>query len=378
MKLLCLAGSLRNTLRGNDLIDMTHHLKHIETQEQLTIFLSTQGQSEFEVYEQPDVRKLSNSETMMCIAAWAAMQHGIEVEMCSLADYFGDRPLTDFTHSDLLEHINNADGILLSGPVYFGDRSSLVHDLIRLIRNNENLIKGKIFAGLSVGAKRNGGQETCLIYQMQDFLNEGCIAVGNDAQTTSQYGGTGYAGEMGSVCADEYGVKTTVGTGTRIAEVLKLTEMASGYKLKGKPKVGIFVLQDMGEYCSDFVTDQILNSSLADKADFKLFNLAHETVRRCLGCIVCPRDIGPDEEYRCTVRNKDDIFARIHSDLVDLDAMLIGGYFPFISTVWHPSISPSSKGPDTSVAATTCSAIGSWLPFCFRTWEAPNSFPSAS
>ncbi|MGL1861999.1 MAG: flavodoxin family protein [Pseudodesulfovibrio sp.] len=328
MKLLCLAGSLRNTLRGNDVRDMVDVLKKVENQEQLSMLLSARGQSGPDQDDLDIKKKYSNSEMMMCFAAWAALQKGIDVEMHSLADYFGDRPLTDFSQTTLLERIAQADGILLSGPVYFGDRSSLAHDLIRLIRNNEGLVKGKIFAGLSVGAKRNGGQETCLIYQMQDFLQQGCIAVGNDAGTTSQYGGTGHAGEMGTAAADAYGVKTTIGTGNRIAEVIKLMNMAKSYKLKDKPKVGIFVLQDKGNLCSDFVQKTIIDTPLSDKANFKLFSLADETVRRCLGCTVCPRDIGPDKEYRCTVRDKNDIFARIHEDLIDIDAMLFGGYSP--------------------------------------------------
>ena len=328
MRLLCLAGSLRNTLRGNDIKTMAETLREVENEEQLTMLLSARGQSGPELTDIADKKKLSNSEMMLCVAAWAAIRKGVDVEMHSLADYFGDRPLTDFSQATLLERIAKADGILLSGPVYFGDRSSLAHDLLRLIRNNEGVIKGKVFAGLSVGAKRNGGQETCLIYQMQDFLHEGCIAVGNDTGTTSQYGGTCHAGEMGSGTDDAYGVRTTIGTGNRIAEVIKLLDMAKLFRLKDKPRVGIFVLQDKEGLCTEFVEQTILASPLADKADFRLFNLAEETVRRCLGCVVCPREIGPDEEYRCTVRNKDDIFARIHADLTNLDAMLFGGYSP--------------------------------------------------
>ncbi|MFH1912645.1 MAG: NAD(P)H-dependent oxidoreductase, partial [Pseudomonadota bacterium] len=295
---------------------------------QLLMLLSAQGQSGPELDDNASGKKFSNSETLLCLAAWAALQKGVDVEMHSLADYFGDRPLRDFSQSTLIDSISRADGILLSGPVYFGDRGSLVHDLIQLIRNHEGVVDGKVFAGITVGAKRNGGQETCLIYQMQDFLHQGCIAVGNDSGTTSQYGGTGHAGEMGTAAADAYGVKTTIGTGNRIAEVVRIMNHAKGYALRDKPKIGLFVLQDKGDLCTDFFKRTIVDSPLSDKAEFRLFSLSRETVRRCLGCIVCPRDIGPDEVYRCTVRDKEDIFSRIHEDLIDLDAMLIGGYSP--------------------------------------------------
>ena len=50
-----------------------------------------------------------------------------------------------------------------------------------------NLSLKKIFyAGLAVGAKRNGGQETTLIFQMTDFLNMGAKVVGNGHDTTDR------------------------------------------------------------------------------------------------------------------------------------------------------------------------------------------------
>ena len=69
--------------------------------------------------------------------------------------------------------LRRADGILLSTPVYFGDRSSLSQRFIETIRSDAALCRdlaGRIYAGLAVGAKRNGGQETTLIYQMMDMV----------------------------------------------------------------------------------------------------------------------------------------------------------------------------------------------------------------
>ena len=43
------------------------------------------------------------------------------------------------------------------------------------------------------GAKRNGGQETALIYQLVDFINLGMLGAGNDSQRLS---GTIVAGDV--------------------------------------------------------------------------------------------------------------------------------------------------------------------------------------
>ncbi len=90
--------------------------------------------------------------------------------------------------------------IIVSSPVYFGDRGSLVQSLFEFIESDPLLrqdMAGKIYGGLAVGAKRNGGQETTLIYQMLDMLDMGLLAVGNGHETTAQYGGTAKAGDVG-------------------------------------------------------------------------------------------------------------------------------------------------------------------------------------
>ena len=326
-RLLCLAGSLRNRLRGPESAKLRDMLTDVDSAEQLKCLLAGQGRQNWP-QSKASGHPLSNSEAYMYTAAWAAMHAGAEVELACLVDYFGDRTLRDFSHSHLLDRIEAADGILLSGPVYFGDRSSLAHDLLQLIRNHRELVRDKVFAGVTVGAKRNGGQETCLIFQMQDFLHQGMLAVGNDSGTTSQYGGTGHAGEIGTAMDDEYGMTTSIGTGRRMAEVLDILKIGRELTLRDKPRIGILILQDAGNRCRRLVEEQILASPLAERADFKVFAFSRERVRRCLGCVVCPRTIGPDEEYRCNVQDKTDLFWRFHAELVDLDAMLVAGFSP--------------------------------------------------
>ena len=78
-------------------------------------------------------------------------------------------------HLDTLkEHILSADAILISGPVYFGDRGSLVQALIEFISSDTEIkdhLEGKLYGAIAVGAKRNGGQDTQLIYQLIDMFN---------------------------------------------------------------------------------------------------------------------------------------------------------------------------------------------------------------
>jgi len=226
MKVLGISASLRNMRRGIDSAEWIKELRRIKSYEQLLEYLKIQAQfglgafieagrkngKSFDVIYKnlkklPGKYGMSNSEIMLTAGLWGAHTSGVNIEHVNLADYFGDTKRGDKDHEILIRKIKKSDGILVSGPVYFGDRSSLTHDLIQALRKNQHVIRNKLFAGMAVGAKRNGGQETCLVYQMIDFINLGMFAVGNDADTTAQYGGTAHAGEIGSGADDEYGIK---------------------------------------------------------------------------------------------------------------------------------------------------------------------------
>ena len=145
---------------------------------------------------------------MVC-GLWAASQEGCEIDHLSLARHFP--PTGKIVHAEeVKKKILDSDAFLISGPVYFGDRGSLVQSFIDFCYQDDEILshlQGKVYAGISVGAKRNGGQETSLIYQTLDMVNMGMLAVGNDSQTTSQYGGTVVAGDIGKLTDDDYGIK---------------------------------------------------------------------------------------------------------------------------------------------------------------------------
>jgi multimeric flavodoxin WrbA len=187
---------------------------------------------------------LSNSETALAAALWEVVQSGCEIDHISLSEFFlasGKVRNADILKNKLME----SDGILVSGPVYFGDRSSLLQNMINFILDDEQLqenLNNKIYAGIAVGAKRNGGQETSLVYNLYDFVRLGMLGVGNDSDTTSQYGGTCHAGDVGTAHKDDYGIGTSLGTGRRLAEVVKFN--CSDAVLKDGAKILFLILQD--------------------------------------------------------------------------------------------------------------------------------------
>lgn len=345
MRVLGVSASLRNMRHGAGSDVLAEELMKIETREHLTEYLNKQAQLCVSAFVEAgrkeqrtfnhiyrNLKKLGgiyglcNSELLLAAGMWGAKSAGAQIDVVSLSDHF-EKSEARKTNV-LLEKVRAADGILLSGPVYFGDRSSLAHDFLQLLRRNPNIVKDKLFGGLTVGAKRNGGQETCLIYQMIDFINIGLLAVGNDADTTAQYGGTGHAGDVGSGANDEYGIRTSIGTGKRIAHAISLKDYSNNFKLNDKPKIGIFILQDVEEQAKRFVENEILSSDLTDKADFRFFYFVNESVRRCIACDVCPITFDHDQVYRCIIRDKEDLFFRHHKRIIDLDAILLGGYSP--------------------------------------------------
>lgn len=258
---------------------------------------------------------LCNSDITLAAALWAAKMRGADVAVASLREQVGGGGA-----GELPALLGAAEGMLLSGPVYFGDRGSLAHDFLRLVARDPALreaVRNMPFGGLAVGAKRNGGQETTLIYQILDVLKFGMLAVGNDWETTSQYGGTACAGHAGTAGQDRYGLGTSMGTGRRVAS---LAAMARGARaLKAPVRVGFLVLQDAGGLAVNLA--RRLSRQNEDRVDARIIDVSGLDIRRCLACAGCPKAIGPDEEYRCSVGERDDMH-RLHPQLLDLDALV--------------------------------------------------------
>jgi multimeric flavodoxin WrbA len=338
-KLLGIAASLRNARWGAGNRRLIDALNALPDRPALDEFLAkeselhlenfvqagrNEGKPFLEIYQ--NLRKsngevgLSNSEVALAAALWAARNQDVDVEHLSLSEHFtanGDLRRGEELRSRLLQ----ADGLLISGPVYFGDRGSLAESLVDFIARDHELqlaLAGRLYGGIAVGAKRNGGQETTLIYQMIDMLNLGMIAVGNDSDTTAQYGGTGHAGDVGTMHKDKYGIDTSMGVGRRMAKVLD--SLHSGQSLSDVPRVLFLILQDVDGLALR-QTNSII-AQLGPRIKATILSVVDQRIKRCIACDICPTNIDLDEVYRCIIKSRGDDLSDIHPDLLDHDALV--------------------------------------------------------
>ncbi|NQV82512.1 MAG: flavodoxin family protein [Rhodospirillales bacterium] len=349
--ILGLSATLRNARSSASGANLVQELEGLDSRENLNQFITDQAKIHLDQFiaagRADDVpfdemyrrlrklggtRGLSNSEVCLVAALWAARNGGVQIEHTSLADHFpASGEAVDIDR--LKQQLRQADGIILATPVYFGDRSSLSQVFIEMLRTDEILqrdLAGKIYAGISVGAKRNGGQETALIYQMLDMVDMGILAVGNDSETTSQYGGTGHAGDIGTMPKDTYGIETSLGVGRRIAHVALLLEAGKDFVLNDTLRLGLWILQDRdGEI--DKRLRPVIDSIIADaQLDIKLktTNFTEDPIRPCIACDICPTHVGPDTEYRCIIGLQSDGLLKHHQDLLEVDVLMPAVFSP--------------------------------------------------
>lgn len=349
--ILGLSGSLRNSRFGAGSKKLVSQLSDCRDELELGALLKREayfcveefleagkarGLSFDEIYRKYQGRRgdrgLSNSEVALAAGLWGALRGGARVEHISLDSVFGNRS-SSAGIVQLREKLIEADGILVSGPVYFGDRGSLVQDFIEFMRTDPQVrshlssnARRKAYAGISVGAKRNGGQETSLIYQLLDMASLGFLVVGNDAQSTAQYGGTGWAGDVGTMAKDKYGLTTAIGAGRRLSEVVSLLSSGFHKRAQVRPRIGVWVLQDKDGKARQTTEDTLFGQRIREAADIGIFDFTGQSPRRCIACDICPTDFGPDEEYRCIIKNPDDLFANFHQDLLGFDGIVLVGY----------------------------------------------------
>jgi multimeric flavodoxin WrbA len=352
ISILGLSGSLRNARFRRGSQSLANEIAGIGTERGLTAYLVAQtriraddfleaglsrGASFDEVYRDLNRRRfergLSNSEAATAAALWAAQRAGARISHISLAEHFPPNgPVRE--PERLAAALRASDGIIVSSPVYFGDRGSLVQSLFDFIASEASLkrdMAGKIYGGIAVGAKRNGGQETTLIYQMLDMLNMGLLAVGNGHETTAQYGGTAKAGDVGTFASDQYGLETCIGTGRRVARIAQMrSSSGNGAGLADRLSIHLWLVQD-GNDRRGFRYFQNWANDLRDRdpsVDVRIFDAADDVVVRCLACELCPTHLGDSDEYRCIVTSADDFFVKHHGALLDADAILVAAYCP--------------------------------------------------
>ena len=300
---------------------------------------------------------LSNSEILAAIAMRGAVEEGAACDYFSLRRLFpvGDATQTvdseslgldeeifriDTTAVDrkvlhaLMDRARQADCIILCSPVYFGDRSSLLDTFLKTL-HQEGALAGKGVAAISVGAKRNGGQETTNVYALFDAINMGAFAIGNGPKT-SQYGATGCAGDKGKILEDEFGIETALGTGRRAAQVAQILAHGAGAsaELLPKSRIAVLISADNEAREVEATVGRFLAEASTPNVHFETINLLDHRVERCLACKVCPFppmvENGPrghygKTDYACIIDNGRDSVEDLREKLKGMDGLIVVG-----------------------------------------------------
>lgn len=346
--ILGFSASLRGARQGKGTDDLCADIIEISSVNELINYLEAESKSLATLYEAAHAagqtqlenlahlsdgslqNGLSNSEVGLAAALWGAHSEGCRINYCNLSRYFPESGSN--RHLNELEKIIlQADGFILAGPVYFGDRSSVAQEFIEFLNRSSVLkahMKDKVFGGIAVGAKRNGGQETCLIYQLIDLINLNMLGVGNDYHSTSQYGGTIVAGDVGTAAKDQYGINTSIDTGRRVAQVTNLLKSATSEALS-KTKIEIWLVQDdLSQYGLKNLQQFIKGTFVPPNVHISIRDLTNNQIHRCIACDICPISKGEKQEYRCIITKKEDLFRKSHNELMDVDGILIAAFSP--------------------------------------------------
>ena len=274
---------------------------------------------DFNIYSIPNIFKISGSLNMQYEGPSEHYDRVAGIDFLAL---------DDDNVSKLFRAVEESSGIILSTPVYFGDRSSVANKFMQ-ITNKHKLLHNKVFGMIASGAKRNGGQETTCIYGLYDALTQDSLVVGNGPKT-SQYGGTVFAGDLHTAFNDEFGVQTSWALGHRMAYVSEIINEGQRKHRAKKLKIKVLMTMDTPEkYYSRFVHEYF--SRYLPDHDFEIINLIDYTIFRCYACKVCPSPKyrlggpGESEPYCCAIRSPEDSMKYIQEILLDNDGLVIVG-----------------------------------------------------
>ncbi|MCK9152410.1 flavodoxin family protein [Methanobacterium alcaliphilum] len=138
---------------------------------------------------------------------------------CNKCKETGNCSIDDDMES-ILENLSSAEGIIIGSPVYFGNvtaQTKMFIDRSRPLRAGFQL-KNKVGGAISVGASRNGGQETTCA-AIHDFLLIHDAIIVSDGAPTAHYGATGVGGGKNDCQTDEAGIETAKNLGKRVCEL---------------------------------------------------------------------------------------------------------------------------------------------------------------
>jgi multimeric flavodoxin WrbA len=254
------------------------------------------------IYDLASEKRISNSEALMWMALHGAAMEGARIDLVILKQLLGDGQESRAQGLELLtQRVKEADGIVLASPVYFGDCSSRM-DLFLTSQNLED----KVVGAVSVGAKRNGGQETTNIFTLMEVISRGGVVVGN-GPPTSQYGGTGWAGDVGAILDDNYGLDTSMGTGKRVAEVCDQGRLAQAF-----PATVTLISVRSSDRVQKLAEETQQALLEIGKVQVNLLWVDQYKISPCIACSRCPRETPGPGDYRCIVED----------DMMELDQRL--------------------------------------------------------
>jgi len=120
------------------------------------------------------------------------------------------------------EQMNEADGIIISSPVYFGTVTAqikAVFDRTILLRRQGFKLKDKVGCALTVGGSRNGGQEKAIDAIHAWMHIQGMIVVGDD----KHFGGIA----VRPAAEDRIGRMTVVASANKLCDLLERIKKSS-------------------------------------------------------------------------------------------------------------------------------------------------------
>ena len=256
--------------------------------------------------------RICNTEGCGVAVAYGAQKEGITPRYLRLNEFI-DRDGEVRRAGELLSLLASAHAYVFLTPVYFGDRSSLVHDLMLLMKREGLDLTGKVSAVASVGAKRNGGQETTNIFTLHSLMQMNSLVVGN-GPPTSQYGGTAVGGNMGAVATDHFGLHTSIGVGYRIARAIELLRTPASQP----PTITFCVLEDTTDRrLLRYLNDKL--PSLPESAHWRVLDTVDMDFDQCQACDTCPKRRNA-RDFKC--RTTTDDMKTVHQLLIDSDGLI--------------------------------------------------------
>lgn len=307
--ILAVAGSTRSKF---DAAKMKDIVEKINDDLMLSSIIEKQGRD----------KALSNSDICLLAAIYGAKMSGCNIDIINLRRIIGKGGIKDPKTLEALA--SKAKGIIIASPVYFGDRSLLVDSFISFLRKRD-LLRDKVIGCVSVGAKRNGGQETTNIYILKDVNDSGAYVVGN-GPPTSQYGGTGWAGDLGTIREDNFGTTTSTGTGRKVAQIVNLLKMANVEANVEPLRLSFWIVQEFNGRVVDEVNKIMEYARLSINFDvaWDVLDFTKMNISPCQACNICPWHQEKKEYCKCKIQ-KDDFSANFQR-MIKADAVVVCGY----------------------------------------------------